>query len=221
MLTMLPSAPPPSYNFNSDTVLTLPEGAHSLAISDACRVTALAFLNESLRWGKAELAMWLMGPYGHLTQYGWPLARRREQDSGTVPLLREIDVGMVGRVIRSAHEEAISMIKRIGDPEGAATFAFTMLASGFVARCEDNGRNTGWVPTRSARRLADRVLSLLAADYLTRPLDYEKEVCICAQCSTVVFDAGARARGICSHHVDSMVVPHLRSVTLPYFPGSA
>lgn len=222
MLTMMPSAPPPSYDSNPDTVLTLPNGAGSLAIADACRVTALAFLNESGRWGKAELAMWLMGPYGQLTQYGSPLARGRDGDGpGAVPLLREIDVRVVGRVIRSAHEEVISTIKRIGDPEGAATFAFTMLASGFVARCEDLSQTIGWVPTTAARRLADRVLSLLAADYLARPLAYENEVCICAQCTTVAFDAYARARGMCSHHLDSKVVPRFRRVTLPYLPESA
>ena len=40
-----------------DTVLTLPSDTGALAIARACRETALAFVNESKHWGKAELAM--------------------------------------------------------------------------------------------------------------------------------------------------------------------
>ena len=222
-MSLMPSAPP-SYASTVDTILTLPDGAGSLAVATACRETALAFLNESERWGKAELAMWLMGPYAQLTQYVTPLARRRSGEfvARPVPLLREIDVRMVERVIRSAHEEVAALLRRVSDAEAGASFAFTMLSSGFVARCEDRRQVAGWVPTSDARRLADRVLSLLAVDYFTRPADYETELAVCSQCKTVEFDAYARRRGICANHSNSMFVPRTaRRSTIPYLPEGA
>jgi hypothetical protein len=220
MMSSMPSAGP-SYVSNIDTILTLPERTGSVAIADACRVTALAFLNESRHWGKAELAMWLMGPYDQLTQYVAPFARRRTgENTRPVPMMREIDARMVDRVIRNAYEEVVSTLTRTHDVEGGASFAFTMLSSGFVARCEDHGRVAGWVPTSDARRLADRVLSLLAVDYLTRPADYELDLVVCAQCKTVEFDALARARGTCNRHGNSMLVAR-RTSTLPYMPEGA
>lgn len=221
MMSMMPSGPPP-FDSMIDTILTLPEQTASMAVADACRVTALAFLNESRHWGKAELAMWLMGPYSQLTQYVSPFTRRRNGDAPRpVPLLREIDARMVERVIRSAHEEVVATLDATSDLEGSASFAFTMLASGFVARCEDRGQVAGWVPTTDARRLADRVLSLLAVDYLSRPADYENALFVCAHCKTVDFDPVARPRGICTRHSNSMFVTRTRSSTIPYIPEGA
>jgi len=223
MMSSMPSALPPApvYVSNIDTVLTLPEQTGSMAIANACRATAFAFLNEALHWGKAELAMWLMGPYGQLTQYVSPMSRRRNGEAPRpAPMMREIDARMVDRVIRTAHEEVMVALGRLGDAEGGASFAFTMLSAGFVARCEDQGQVSGWVPTSDARRLADRVLSLLAADYLTRPNDYENELSVCHVCKTVEVDAVARDRGICHRHGSGMFVPTRRH-TLPYFPEGA
>ena len=218
----MPSAVPSSYDSHIDTILTLPEKTGSIAIADACRSTALAFLNESAYWGKAELAMWLMGPYAQLTQFVSPFSRRRTGDGPrSVPLLREIDARMVERVIKTAHEEVLATLKRTSDAEGGASFAFTMLAAGFVARCEDRGHVAGWVPTSDARRLADRVLSLLAADYLARPADYEQALVVCAHCKTVEFDAIAQARGICNRHSNSMFVTRAPRTTIPYLPEGA
>ena len=222
MMSSMPSALPPAYVSNIDTILTLPEQTGSLAVANACRVTALAFLNEALHWGKAELAMWLMGPYGQLTQYVSPTARRRSGERArSAPLMREIDARMVDRVIRTAHDEVMGTLARMSDSdsEGATSFAFTMLAAGFVARCEDRGQVAGWVPTTVARRLADRVLSLLAADYLTRPGTYEEELSVCHVCNTVEFDAVSHDRGICHRHTSGIFVPSRH--TLPYLPEGA
>jgi hypothetical protein len=220
MMSMKPSAPP-SYDTSVDTILTLPEQTGSLAIAEACRATALMFLNDSHRWGKAELAMWLMGPYSQLTQYVSPRNGSGEYEKRPVPLLREIDVRMVERVIRSAHDEVVATLQRTYDAEGGATFAFSMLSAGFVARCEDRGSVAGWVPTSAARRLADRVLSLLAADYLSRPEDYEVDLGVCTHCKSVEFDAIARVRGICHRHGSGIFAPRARRSTIPYLPEGA
>lgn len=221
MMSSMPSALPPAYVSNIDTILTLPDQTGSMAIANACRATALAFLNESLHWGKAELAMWLMGPYGQLTQYVLPLARRQSGERvRSVPLMREIDARMVERVVKTAHEEVMTTLAQMSDAEGSASFAFTMLSAGFVARCEDRGQVAGWVPTSDARRLADRVLSLLAADYLTRPHDYEDDLSVCHICNVVEFDSVSHDRGICHRHGSGIFVPARRN-TLPYLPEGA
>jgi hypothetical protein len=76
------------------------------------------------------------------------------------------------------------------------------------------------VPTSDARRLADRVLSLVAADYLARPTDYDTDLSVCMTCKTVEFDAVSRARGICHRHGSGMFVPGQRA-TKPYLPEGA
>ena len=221
MMSMMPSAPP-SYESTMDTILTLPEKTGSTAIADECRATALDFLNESHHWGKAELAMWLMGTYTQLTQYASPYSRRRSGEyAQPVPLLREIDARMVERVIRAAHAEVVATLQKLSHSSDGAGFALSMLDAGFVARCEDVRRVAGWVPTTDARRLADRVLSLLAADCLTRPDDYALSLAVCTQCHTVEFDIISRARGICPRHSNSMFVPRTRRTTLPYLPEGA
>ena len=157
MMSMMPSALPPC-DSNVDTILTLPEQTGSLAIADACRSSALAFLNESDRWGKAELAMWLMGPYAQLTQYVAPIAQRKsgEYVARPVPLLREIDVRMVERVIRSAHDEVTATLRRVNDVEASASFAFSMISSGFVACSRSSPSTTSRAPptTRPSSRSA-------------------------------------------------------------------
>jgi hypothetical protein len=222
MMSMFPAARA-AFASNVDTILTLPEQTGAVAVANACRETALELLNDGERWGKAELATWLMGPYSQLTQYVTPRASRRSMEiQKPVPMLREIDARMVDRVLRNARTEVIEALRSTYDAEGGAAFAFTMLSNGFVARCEDRSHVAGWVPTTDARRLADRVMSLLAADYLTRPSDYETELSICSHCSTVEFDAVARMRGICHRHGSGLFVPktHRRS-TWPYLPEGA
>ncbi len=207
---------------NVDTILTLPERTRSVAVASACRESALAFINESEHWGKAELAMWLMGPYAQLTQYGAPYSDRLGQPGrAPLPMLREIDARMVDRVIKSARSEILETLRRSDEEQGGPSFAFAMLASGFVVRCEDRAGSVGWVPTTDARRLADRVLSLFAVDYLTRPMDYELQLSICHHCESVMFDEIARMRGICHQHGSGVFVPGQGRSTLPYMPEGA
>jgi hypothetical protein len=199
---------------HSDTIVTLPNQTGAYAIASACRDALLAFLNESQHWGKAELAMWLMGPYAQVAAYGD--STRPGSGERVVPLLREIDARMVQRVITTARTEVFSVLERLADSEGAATFTLSMLSSGFVVRCEDQRTIKGWVPTTGARRLADRVLSLLAVDFMTRPEDYDR-LAVCSRCRIVELDLLARARGVCERHAPRATPQR----TLPYFPEGA
>ena len=59
----------------------------------------------------------------------------------------------------------------------------------------------GWAPRDRARlRLRDRVLALFAADYLTRPETYARELYVCPDCMCAVFDETAVGRGKCPLH---------------------
>lgn len=169
MMSLMPQSVVQAADF--DTIFTLPEQTGALATAEACREAAIAFLRESDRWGKAELAMWLMGPYAMVAHYAPTYAQRRSGEAmrHAPPLLREIDARMVERVIATARAEVMEALDGTTDAQGALDFALRMIAAGFVARCMDLRGTSGWVPTTDARRLADRVLSLLAADYLARP----------------------------------------------------
>lgn len=199
-----------SHDSDVDTILTLPSQTSAIAVATSCRDAAMAFMDDSLTWGKGQLAMWLMGPYGQITQYTHAVERMTQSGRYPrvqAPMLREIDARMVDRVISSARDEVIARLAQTLEGTGEPAFVYDMVSLGFVVRCEDARQIEGWVPASTARRLADRVLSLFAADYLVRPQDYENDLAVCRKCGVVEFDAIARARGICSGHGSGVFVP--------------
>lgn len=180
-----------------DTVYALPRETGMGFVAEACREAALAFVNESPFWGKAELAMWLLGPYSQAAH------RVNNTPEQAPPALREIDLAEIEQLLANARAEVVDALDRLRDPEQAARTVFAMIASGFVVACQDGNGGQGWVPTMTARRLADRVLSLFAADYLLRPTDYEQGFAICAVCEHIAFDELQARRGICNRHGSS------------------
>jgi len=68
-------------------------------------------------------------------------------------------------------------------------------------------------------RLRDRVASLFVADYLNNPAAYS-HLYVCHHCEAIVFEQGARERGMCSAHlrsVSGMVPKHAEKRTLGYY----
>jgi hypothetical protein len=169
-------------------------------VAKGCRHAALDFLNEvCAKRGKKELAEWLIGPYRTLARHATSIP---EIGPATVSLHEQDIDALVGRV----HAEAIATLEATTRPDGGVSFAFAAMASGFVVRCEDVDGQPGWLPAGGPRmRLADRVLSLIAADYLARTSDYERLLGFCSQCGRVSFDAAARGRGLCRRHSSSGV----------------
>lgn len=197
-----------------DTMLMLPSGTSALDIAAQCREAALEFINESRGWGKAELGMWLTGSYAVVTRHA---LKADEATSWPIPLLRDIDVRLVDRILQSARTEILSTLAGFAK-DGSASFVLRGLIAGTVVRCEDGSGEPAWAPTGSATRLADRVLSLFAVDYLARPGDYEALLSVCPKCEAVSFDESARRRGVCQHHAPqthSLTAPRGRS-TLPW-----
>lgn len=204
---------PPRIDGPLDTVVVLPEGFSGDEIARQCRETAVQFMNESSTWGKAELAMWLAGPYALLTRH----VKKEEGPTlmGDAPLLKSIDVRVVDRVIRAARAEVHEALMQVSADQSSA-FVLRALIAGTVMRCEDADRAPAWAPVGGASmRLADRVLSLFAVDYLSRPGDYESDLSVCATCSWTSFEPSPRRRGYCSLHAPQ---PTRKGLTMPY-PG--
>ena len=89
-----------------DTILTLPNGTSASDIASTCREAGLQFINHLKHWGKAELAMWLAASYAPVTKHA-----TKETSSSTVwpaPLLGEIDVRLIDRIVQSARSEIAS-----------------------------------------------------------------------------------------------------------------
>lgn len=203
---------PPSVD-GHDTVLVLPSGYSGSDVARQCRETAVQFMNESARWGKPELAMWLSGPYALLTRHA-PKKDDAPTIAGGAPLIKGIDVRLVDRIIRAARTEVYEALAQVCADQ-SSSFVLRALISGVVFRCEDGYREPAWAPAAGTTRLADRVLSLFAVDYLVRPGDYESELAICPTCAHVAFDALARKRGYCALHTPQ---PARKGLTMPY-PG--
>jgi hypothetical protein len=209
-------------NETRDTILTLPTGTSATDIAKNCREAAMEFVNCSETWGRPELMMWLTGSYARLTAHA-AAATGTETASSVwpVPLLSNINDKLIGRIIRTARAEVLETLSRIAN-DGSASFVLRALIAGSVVRCEDGMSEPAWAPTGEPTRLADRVLSLFAVDYLACAGDYEAELVVCSKCSSVTFGESHRSHGTCCHQgaIFSAAAPRQRA-TLPYPPMGA
>jgi hypothetical protein len=182
----------------SPLVLALPKNARVSSFAHGCRDAALQFMNEvAHRPDKATLAAWLRGPYrGHVVV----LARSHTRRKGASCVME----GAIAKLLAQTRLEVSLGLLRARDPEDGVSFGFSALAAGLVYRCQDAEGTQGWVPVAHPRmRLADRVLSLVAADYLLRAGDYETQLYTCATCGLVEFDAARASIGVCRGHAHS------------------
>ena len=190
----------------------LPLGVHVADVAESCRYGALAFLNGVLAaWGKPELAAWLGGPYRNVTRFAREALDVESTGKvslpglpGASPCARKLAPYAIERVMRESHAEVTSTLRTLAEPDGGVSFAFHALGGVLVSRCKDECGDFGWIPVAPTRmRLADRVLSLLAVDYLARPESYEEALAICSTCRVIAFDGAARARSLCRVHAGS------------------
>jgi hypothetical protein len=179
-------------------VLALPARSRVRSFADGCRLAALDFVNRvAPAADKAVLAEWLRGPYrAHVVV----LARSRTRRMTAASVLP----GTLEKLLSQTRLDVGLGLLRARDAEDGVSFAYSALAAGFVYRCQDADGAQGWVPVAHPRmRLADRVLSLVAADYLLRPDDYESALYTCANCGLVEFDPKRAALGVCRAHAHS------------------
>jgi hypothetical protein len=108
----------------------------------------------------------------------------------------------VDKTMRDAREEVLRIIARFSAGDAAAeTFVWHVGDRGVLSAVIDDTGMSGVVPNEQAsQRLVERVLSLIAADYIARPLDYEERVAICATCKSITFEEDARITHDCGAH---------------------
>jgi hypothetical protein len=184
------------------TIFTLAEPEGVIEVATRCRGAVLAILNGVGLgdWECEELAAWLSGPYEALTRIATEVAHAKEGRAPSSPA-PPLDRGTVRQLMIQAHRECLNVLRSMMDPEQGTSFAFKLVTMELLMRCEDAQAHGGWLPVaKSNMRLADRVQSLIAVDFLTRPEDYEAQLSVCGRCGKVEFDAIARARGLCRLH---------------------
>jgi hypothetical protein len=194
------SSPPPF-------VLALPAGARVASFADGCRAAALDFVNRVAPSNdKAVLADWLRGPYrAHVVT----LARSRTRRMGAATVIPQA----LTRLLGQTRFQVILSLASASDPVDGVAFGYSALSAGHVYRAQDAYGAQGWVPVAQPRmRLADRVLSLVAADYLLRPVDYEGAFMTCAVCGRADFDLDRVADGTCAEHGRRMLQSDIRDL---------
>jgi hypothetical protein len=176
-------------------VLALPARARVSTFAEGCRSAALDFVNRvALSGDKTVLAEWLRGPY---RAHAFVLARSRTRRLGAASVVPDALARMLGR---ARLEVGLGLI-RVRDAVDGVGFGYSALAAGHVYRCQDARGTPGWVPVAQPRmRLSERVLSLVAADYLLRPEDYETSLMTCSSCGRASFDASRVFAGTCAAH---------------------
>ncbi len=152
-------------------------------VATACRDAGVAFL-ETRRWSKRDLAQWLIESYQFATLRGNG-GGVAPKHTGTVA--KETVVDLVERV-RDEVTDALDHVLT-GDP----SFADECLHAGMVQPLKlGSGRVLYVAMNHKSLRLADRVLSLFAADYLMRPQDYRCKLSVCETCRAVSFERECR-----------------------------
>jgi hypothetical protein len=193
--------------------IELMRGVDIVSVADACRNATLQFLRGvDAGWGKRELARWLLGPYHQLSALrlsGSPPART---SSGVFPRAkasRAVSESEAQRVMREAQEGALGIISRFENRDPRVdTFIWRLQSRGIFERVADATGARGLVPNEIVpQHLSERVLSLIAVDYVARPFDYEDRVAICRRCGDVSFGEQARNDGDCGAHRLSSVEP--------------
>jgi hypothetical protein len=190
-------------------------------VADGCRSAAVAFIDGvGSGWEKAELARWLLGPYHQLSMLRIATDGMRSTDSsGIFPSRRagrSVNQDDVVRVMWEAREDVLRTIDGFerGDAN-AEGFVWRLQSRGLFARIEDDDGGKGLVPNESvSQHLSDRVLSLIAADYVARPFDYEDRVAVCRTCGVMTFRAEAREQRNCGQHRGSGVHPRVEFLEL-------
>lgn len=186
-------------------------------VAEACRSTALRYLDGARAgWEKKELVDWLVGPYRRLTLLRYSVAELAWADvldaREAPPSSRPVTQLRVQDMIERARLEVTERLDAFAQSDDAALFVLDARDSRAVIRCRDARGREGFLPVdRPGMRLADRVLSLLATDYLLRPVDYDELCTVCGRCQTITFDAEARRLGACTTHATSGIRPTAES----------
>jgi len=150
--------------------LSLPGGLDVSHTAEVSRVAVRSFL--AMPADKRALSDWLLGPYQEATafcarRHGHSSPPRLESVPPPAPLQGVAElVGGAKQAVREAVDAALG-------PNGSEALIRLLPPVVHLAAVHDVYGGHGFVPMDVARtKLTDRVLSLIVADYLTRPDDF-------------------------------------------------
>jgi hypothetical protein len=170
-------------------------------VAERSRSAFMAIMKSGVnRFSDADLAEWLKGPYRRATA---PAGLMMDVPSTHFAIARETSDASVDVLTLQAREEVLEALRRLTDAKNRDTsFTFDALNHGWIVACRDASGVRGHAPVDLPDlKLWERVLSLVAADYIARPIDYEDRLAICDRCEVPYFD-GVHA---CERH-DSIAV---------------
>jgi hypothetical protein len=179
----------------------LPPQTSVYDLSDLCRDAALELVaGASSGWGRSDVVAWSDGPYrgarAALAHLSAPAATRSV-----------VQAISAERTLLEARDEALALIQACATSWECASAARDLLASGVVVGVRDRFGSLGYCPLGGeGLSLGTRVVSLLVADYMTRPADY-RSVLVCDHCGRVSFSWAAVHAEDCAPQGASGVVP--------------
>jgi len=134
-------------------------------VADRSREAVRAFLG--LTPSKTALADWLRGPYYEATRFG---PRRLVTSSAEVA---RPELAGTSAIVAGAQDEVRAAVREAMEARSAADLVRRLPPVVHVVRAHDASGTCGFIPIDArGGRLADRVVALVLADYLTRPTDF-------------------------------------------------
>jgi len=140
--------------------IALPGSVTLVQVVDAAHAAARGFL--ALEPSKAALTEWLHGPYREATRFG---PRRLVTPGAAHPDMRDTRA-----IVESAQEEVREAIRSAQRTPKAEDLVRRLPPVVHIVPAHDVSGKCGFIPIDAqGGRLADRVVALVLADYLTRP----------------------------------------------------
>jgi hypothetical protein len=154
-----------------------------LDVLEASRAAVLEFLTAAPSWNERELRGWLAGAY-----------RRALGDEETNVNNVELEARALGRAdVLHAHQRLVEFIEDCRFLLAAERIV-GLVDDGWVRPVSDARGGSGFVAIdRPGASLSNRLIALVAADYLTRPRDYMDHLVSCPECEIFLFDWDAKA----------------------------
>lgn len=173
-------------------------------VAAAARSSYLGFLAEVAPSGtKRALAEWLRGSYAYAVLPRTSGART----PGT------IDPSSLTELVDEAKSRVARGLRALAQPEVGMHLSMQAHIEGWVLPFQDLYGQPGFLPVDRARmRLGDRVMSLVAADYMMRPDSFVTDLTVCDTCDAAHFakQASERHCRVCSRSsgVSFEIAPH-------------
>jgi len=145
--------------------IALPSPVSLTHVAERAREAVRAFLG--LEPSKSALTGWLHGPYREATRFG-PRRLVTPSSDGA-----GLELGGTAAILRGAQLEVRATVRGAMAAQGADDFVRRLPPVVHIVRAHDASGACGFIPIDArGGRLADRVVALVLADYLTRPADF-------------------------------------------------